>query len=327
MQALSQLAVRLGLLCLAMFAMPAASVTAQSWPTKPIRLVVPFPPGGPTDVLARIYAAKLQDALGKPVVIDNKPGAFGQIGAQDVARAAPDGYTLMANASSVVILPHVIAKPLYDIDRDFVPVFLLGSVPAVLIAPSSTAAKSAVELVAGFRAKGGTVNYGSSSVGGAMHLAGERFRMVTGLEMQHIAYKGGGPAINAVISGEVPMSFESLPAAMPYIKSGQLKVLAITTAKRSPALPDVATMIEQGFADFDLGSWYGVWAPAGTPSEIVERLNAELVKIARQSDTKARFDSLGTDIETLTAAEILAFSKKEFDRWGAIAKKAGIKLD
>ena len=327
MQALSQLAVRLGLLCLAMFAMPAASVTAQSWPTKPIRLVVPFPPGGPTDVLARIYAAKLQDALGKPVVIDNKPGAFGQIGAKDVARAAPDGYTLMANASSVVILPHVIAKPLYDIDRDFVPVFLLGSVPAVLIAPSSTAAKSAVELVAGFRAKGGTVNYGSSSVGGAMHLAGERFRMVTGLEMQHIAYKGGGPAINAVISGEVPMSFESLPAAMPYIKSGQLKVLAITTAKRSPALPDVATMIEQGFADFDLGSWYGVWAPAGTPSEIVERLNAELVKIARQPDTKARFDSLGTDIETLTAAEILAFSKKEFDRWGAIAKKAGIKLD
>jgi tripartite-type tricarboxylate transporter receptor subunit TctC len=304
-----------------------SEVSAQTWPTKSIRLVVPYPPGGPTDVLARIYAAKLQEALGKTVIVDNKPGASGQIGAQDVARAAPDGHTIMANASSVVILPHMIASPLYDVDRDFAPVFLMGSVPAILITPASTPANSVSELVAGFRAKGGTINYGSSSVGGAMHLAGENFRLGTGLTMEHIAYKGGGPAINAVISGEVPMSFESLPAAMPFIKSGQLKVLAVSAPQRHPTLPDVPTMIEQGFAGFDLGSWYAIWAPSKTPAAIVERLNAELVAIARQPETKARFDALGTDVGTMSAAEFATFSKTEFDRWGAIAKKAGVKIE
>jgi tripartite-type tricarboxylate transporter receptor subunit TctC len=300
---------------------------AQNWPSKPIRLVVPYPPGGPTDVLARIYAAKLQDALGKTVVIDNKAGASGQIGAQDVARAAPDGHTLMANASSVVILPHVISSPLYDVDRDFAPVFVMGSVPAILITPASTTANSVAELVAGFKAKGGKINYGSSSVGGAMHLSGESFRQATGLDMEHIAYKGGGPAINAVITGEVPMSFESLPAAMPFIKSGQLKVLAVSAPKRHPTLPEVPTMIEQGFPGFDLGSWYAIWAPAKTPAAIVERLNAELVAIARMPEVKARFDALGTDLELLSAEEFRVFSKKEFDRWGAIARKAGVRLE
>lgn len=307
--------------------LPACAAVAQTWPSKSIRLVVPYPPGGPTDVLARIYAAKLQEALGKTVVIDNKAGASGQIGAQDVARAAPDGHTLMANASSVVILPHVISNPLYDVDRDFAPVFVMGSVPAILITPASTTANSVAELVAGFKAKGGKTNYGSSSVGGAMHLSGERFRQATGLDMEHIAYKGGGPAINAVITGEVPMSFESLPAAMPFIKSGQLKVLAVSAPKRHPTLPDVPTMIEQGFAGFDLGSWYAIWAPAKTPAAIIERLNAELVAIARMPDVKARFDALGTDLELLSAEEFRVFSKKEFDRWGAIARKAGIRLE
>lgn len=300
---------------------------AQSWPSKSIRLVVPYPPGGPTDVIARIYAHKLGEALGQSVVIDNKAGASGQIGAQDVARAAPDGHTLMANASSVVILPHILAAPLYDVDRDFAPVSLMASVPSVLIVPASTPQKSATELVAAFKAKSGRINYGSSSVGGAMHLAGERFREMTGLDMQHIAYKGGGPAIAAVISGEVPMSFELLPAAMPAIKSGQLKVLAVSAAKRNPALPEVATMIEQGFAGFDLGSWYGIWAPAKTPPEIVKRLNDELNRIARLPEIKGKFDSLGTDPETLSIAELAKFQKSEFERWGAIAKKAGVRIE
>lgn len=323
---MTRLASLMGALALAA-GLSTSVVLAQTWPTKSIRLVVPYPPGGPTDVLARIYAAKLQEALGKTVVVDNKSGASGQIGAQDVARSAPDGHTLMANASSVVILPHVIASPLYDLDRDFAPVFVMGSVPAILITPATTTAKSVAELVAGFKAKGGKINYGSSSVGGAMHLSGERFRQEMGLDMEHIAYKGGGPAINAVITGEVPMSFESLPAAMPFIKSGQLKVLGVSAPKRHPTLPDVPTMIEQGFPGFDLGSWYAIWAPAKTPAAIVERLNAELVAIARHPDTKARFDSLGTDIETLSADEFRTFSKKEFDRWGAIARQAGIKIE
>ncbi len=305
----------------------AAEALAQSYPSKPIRMVVPYPPGGPTDVIARIYAQKLGELLGQSVVIDNKAGASGQIGAQDVARAQPDGYTLKANASSVVILPHVVSSVLYDVERDFVPVHLMASVPSILIVPAATPANTVAELVASFKAKGGKINYGTSSVGGAMHLASESFRQLTGLDMQTIAYKGGGPAIAAVISGEVPMSFESLPAAMPSIKNGQLKVLAVSAPKRNPALPDVPTMIEQGFAGFDLGSWYGIWAPAKTPPEIVKRLNAELVKIAQMPDVKAKFDSLGTDPEALSVEEFAAFQKKEFDRWGAIAKKAGIKIE
>lgn len=314
------------LACVAWVAAPLASV-AQSYPSKPIRLVVPYPPGGPTDVLARIYAQKLGELLGQPIVIDNKAGAAGQIGAQDVARAAPDGHTLMANASSVVILPHVMTNVLYDVEREFTPVHLMGSVPSILIVPASTAQNSVAELVAAFKAKGGRINYGSSSVGGAMHLAAESFRQIVGLDMQNIAYKGGGPAIAAVISGEVPMSFESLPAAMPAIKSGQLKVLAVSAPKRNPALPDVPTMIEQGFTGFDLGSWYGIWAPAKTPPEIVKRLNAELVKIAQMPDIKAKFESLGTDPETLSVEQLATFQKAEFERWGAIAKKANVKID
>lgn len=305
----------------------AVPASAQAWPAKPIRLVVPYPPGGPTDLLARIYALKLTEALGQAIVVDNKPGASGQIGAQEVARAQPDGYTLKANASNVVILPHIAQNVLFDIERDFAPVHLMGSVPAILITPATSTAGTARQLVDTFKARGGKINYGSSSVGGAMHLAAEHFRIATGLDLQHIAYKGGGPAIAAVISGEVPMSFESLPAAMPYIKNGQLKVLAVSAPKRIPALPDVPTMIEQGFAGFDLGSWYGIWAPAKTPAPIVERLNAELVKIARLPDIQKRFADLGTDPETLSVAELAAFQKKEYARWGAIAKAAGVKVD
>lgn len=307
--------------------LPMSSARAQSYPSKTIRMVVPYPPGGPTDVIARIYAQKLGEALGQSIVIDNKAGASGQIGTQDVARAAPDGHTLLANASSMVILPHVLATPLYDAEKEFTAVHLMASVPAVLIAPASTPQNSVGELVAAFKAKGGRINYGSSSVGGAMHLAGENFREITGLDMQHIAYKGGGPAIAAVISGEVPMSFESLPAAMPAIKSGQLKALAVSAPKRNPALPDVATMTEQGFAGFDLGSWYGIWAPAKTPPEVVNRLNAELVKIALNPEIKAKFDSLGTDPETLSPHEFTAFQKAEHERWGAIARKGNVKLE
>ena len=301
--------------------------SAQNYPSQPIRLVVPFPPGGPTDVIARLYAAKLAEALGQPVVIDNKAGASGQIGTQEVARAAPDGHTLVANPSSVVIIPHVYANPLFDVERDFVAVSLMASVPAVLIVPASTNAGTVGELVAGFKAKGGRINFGSSSVAGAMHLIGESFAQLNGLDMQHIAYKGGGPAIAAVISGEVPMSFESLPAAMPQIKSGQLKALALSAPKRSPALPEVPTMIEAGFAGFDFGSWYGIWAPAKTPPEIVKRLNAELSKIAGSANMKSRLADLGTDPEARSPDEFAAFQKIENVRWGGIARKAGIKLD
>ena len=303
-----------------------ASAQAQGYPTRPIRMVVPYPAGGPTDIVARIYAQKLSEALGQPVIIDNKAGATGQIGAQDVARAVPDGHTLLANASSAVIIPHVYTTPLYDIERDFTAVSLLASVPTVLVVPASSKAQSVQDLVADFKLRG-RVNYASSSAGGAMHLAAERFRQITGLDMQHIAYKGGGPSMNAVVIGEVAMSFESLPAVLPHIKGGQVKALAMSAAQRNPALPDVPTMIEQGFPAFDYGSWYAVWAPAKTPPEIVKRLNAELSRIAALPEIKAKFESLGTDVEAMSVEAFAAFQRKEDARWGAIARSAAIKLD
>ena len=314
-------------LCLLGLMPTGLAASAQSYPTKPIRMVVPFPPGGPTDVIARLYAVKLADALGQPVVIDNKAGASGQIGTQEVARAAPDGHTLVANPSSVVIIPHVYASPLFDVERDFVAVSLMASVPAVLIVPASTPAATVAELVAGFKAKGGRINFGSSSVAGAMHLIGESFAQLNGLDMQHIAYKGGGPAIAAVISGEVPMSFESLPAAMPQIKGGQLKALALSAPKRSPALPEVPTMIEAGFAGFDLGSWYGIWAPAKTPPEIVKRMNDEINAALKSPEVAAKLAGQGIEVRTGTPQAAQAFIEGQIDVWAKVVRDNGIKAE
>ncbi len=300
---------------------------AQQWPQKTIRMVIPYPPGGPTDVLARIVAAKLPDALGQQVVVDNKPGASGQIGAREVAKATPDGTTLLANASIHVINPHVYSSPMVDAIKDFTPVALIGIVPLVMVVPASQPARDVKEFIAWARANPGKVNFASSSAASAPHLAGEHFKQLTGLDMQHVPYKGSAPALADLTGGQVQLMFDSMPSSMAFIRGGRIKVLAVSNPRRVAALPNVPTMIEAGVPDFDLGTWYGVWAPAGTPREIVARLNAEIVRIVAQPDVKERLAALGAEPAALSPEEFAVFNKSELERWGRIVRAANVKLE
>lgn len=310
------------LLCLA-----SATAHAQAWPSKPIRMVVPYPPGGPTDVMGRIVALELSKATGQPVVVDNKPGASGQIGAQDVARAAGDGYTLLANASIHVINPHVLSKPLFDPLKEFAPVALAGTVPLVFVVPPNLPVRTPQEFVAWAKKNPGKVNFASSSTASAPHLAGEYLKQLTGVDMQHVPYKGSAPALADVAGGQVQMMLDPLPSAMPFIKGGKLRAIALSAPARVSAMPDLPTMAESGFPGFDLGSWYGIWAPASTPRELVARINAEIVKAMRPAEVKERVQGLGAEPGALSADEFNAFSRSEFERWGKIVRAAGVKLD
>lgn len=300
---------------------------AGAYPSKSIRMVIPYPPGGPTGVLGRIVAAKLPELLGQPVVVDNKPGASGQIGAADVAKAAPDGYTLLTNASIHVINPHVYSKPLVDPLRDFTPIALIGIVPLVMVVPPSQAARDVKEFIAWARANPGKVNFASASTASAQHLAGEHFRQVTGIDMQHVPYSGSGPALADLVGGHVQLMFDSVPSSMGFIRAGKLKALAVSSPKRIAVLPEVPTVIEAGVADFDLSTWYGVWAPAGMPREIVTRLNAEIVRLVALTDMKERLGALGVETSAFSPEQFAAFNRSEFERWGRIVRAARIKLD
>ena len=298
-----------------------------AFPSRPIRMVIPYPPGGPTDVLGRIVAAKLPEVLGQQVVVDNKPGASGQIGAADVARAAPDGYTLLGNASIHVINPHVYSKPLVDAVREFTPVALIGIVPLVMVVPMSQAARDVKEFIAWARANPGKVNFASSSVASAPHLAGEHFKQVTGIDMQHVAYKGSAPALADLAGGQVQLMFDSMPSSMGFIRGGKLKVLAVSNPKRVLALPNVPTMVEAGVADFDLGTWYGIWGPAGLPRDLAAKLNAAIVKAVGLPDTREKLAALGAEPSAFSAEEFAAFNRSELERWGCIVRAANVKLD
>ena len=300
---------------------------AGAFPSKPIRMVIPYPPGGPTDVLGRIVAAKLPEVLGQQVVVDNKPGASGQIGAGDVARAAPDGYTLLANASIHVINPHVYSKPLVDALKDFTPVALIGIVPLVMVVPPSQSARDVKEFIAWAKANPGKVNFASSSTASAQHLAGEHFKQIAGIDMQHVPYKGSAPALADLAGGQVQLMFDSMPSSMGFIRGGKLKVLAVSNPKRVAALPNVPTMIEAGIADFDLGTWYGIWGPAGLPRDLVAKLNAEIVKVVALPETRERLAALGAETSAYSAEEFAAFNRRELERWGRIVRAANIKLD
>jgi tripartite-type tricarboxylate transporter receptor subunit TctC len=302
-------------------------VCAQGWPQKPVRMVIPYPAGGPTDVLGRIVASKLPEVLGQAVVIDNKPGASGQIGASDVAKSAPDGYTLLTNASIHVINPHVYSKPLVDAVREFTPIALIGIVPLVMVVPSSQPARDVKEFIAWAKANPGKVNFASSSAASAPHLAGEHFKQVTGIDMQHVPYKGSAPALADLAGGQVQLMFDSMPSSMGFIRGGKLKVLAVSNPKRVGALPNVPTMIEAGVADFDLGTWYGIWGPAGLPRELVAKLNADIVKVVGLADTREKLAALGAEPSAYSADEFAAFNRRELERWGKIVRAANIKLD
>jgi len=268
-------------------ALTAASTHAQAWPSKPIRYIVPFAPGGTTDILARTVGDKLAIALGQPVVIENKPGAGGGVGAEITAKSAPDGYTIMGGTISTHAINASLYKSLpYDPVRDFAPIVLVARVPNMLVVHPDVPAKNVAELVALLRANPGKYTFASAGNGTSQHLSGELFKSMAGAEMQHVPYKGSPPALQDVMGGQVSMTFDNITTAWPLAKGGKLRALAVTTAKRSAIAPDVPTLAEAGLPGFEVGSWQGVFAPAGTPPDIVKRLNAEIVKILNTPDVR-----------------------------------------
>jgi len=300
---------------------------AQTYPSRPIRLVVPFPPGGPTDVLARIVAPRLAERLGQPVVIDNKPGASGMVGADAVAKAAPDGHTLLVNASIHVINPSLYPKQPYDAIADFAAVSNLADVPLVLAVNPKVPAQSVKELVALARSAKTTLAFASAGNATSQHLSGEAFKVAAGIDMLHVPYKGSAPALTDLIGGQVQLMFDSLPSSMPFVRSGAIRALAVTTPRRSSALPEVPTVAEAGYPGFSMSTWYGVWAPAGTPGAVVQRLSGDIAAIVRLPDVRAQFEKLGAEPVGNTAAEFAAFTKAELVKWAAIVKQSGAKVE
>jgi tripartite-type tricarboxylate transporter receptor subunit TctC len=304
------------------------SALAQAWPSKPIKYIVPFAPGGTTDILARTIGEKLSVALGQPVVIENKPGAGGGVGADVTAKAAPDGYTIMGGTISThAINASLYANLPYDPVKDFAAVTLIARVPNLLVINPEIPAKNVAELIALMKANPGKFTFASSGNGTSQHLSGELFKSMAGVEMQHIPYKGSPPALQDVVGGQVSMTFDNITTAWPLAKAGKLRALAVTTAKRSSVAPEVPTLAESGLPGFEIGSWQGVFAPAGTPPEIVKRLNAEIVKILNLPDVREKLVALGAEPVGDTPEQFSAYVKTEVVKWSDIVRKSGAKVD
>jgi len=305
-----------------------AGVTAQSYPTKPVRFIVPYPPGGGTDIFARIVGAKLAESLGQPVVIEQRPGAAGVLGADVASKAAPDGYTLLiGQASNLAINPHLMKKLPYDPVKDFAPITLIASSPSLLVVHPSLPVRSIRDLVALARSKPGAINYASAGSGSPGHLSAEYFKKLAQIDMLHIPYKGATPALIDVLAGQASLYFTSPVAAQPYVRSGRLRQIAVTSAQRFAPLPEVPSIAESGFKDFDITSWWGLLVPAGTPRQIVARLNAETVKALAQPEMKERLGSQGAAVVTSTPEEFAAFIQTEIGNWGRIIAASGARLD
>ena len=301
---------------------------AQAWPSKPIKWVVPFAPGGTTDILARTVGEKLAIALGQPVIIENKPGAGGGVGAEFTARSAPDGYTIMGGTISTHAINASLYKDLpYDPVKDFVAITLIARVPNMLVVNPAVPAKDVKELIALLKANPNKYSFASSGNGTSQHLSGELFKSMSGTEMQHIPYKGSPPALQDVMGGQVTMTFDNITTAWTLAKAGKLRALAVTTAKRSSIAPDVPTLAESGLPGFEVGSWQGVFAPAGTPPAIVKRLNAEIVKALNLPDVREKLAGLGAEIVADSPEEFSALVKAEVVKWADVVKKSGAKVD
>ena len=307
-------------------ALLAGPVRAQSLPRQ-IRLVVPYSPGGGADTTARLIQPKLQDALGVTVVIDNRPGAGGMIGDEVVAKAAPDGATLLMGAFAHAVNPLIQPKMPFRTPEDFAPVSLLVSVPELMVITPSHPAKTVADLVAMAKAQPGKLFYASSGNGSAQHLAAELFKLRTGTDIGHVPYKGGGLAVGDVAAGHIPFYFGNMSAALPQARAGHVRALAVTSSGRSAAAPDVPTMGEAGVKDCVISEWNGILAPAGTPQPIVERLTAELAKLMRDPELKAKFADLGADAIGSTPAEFAAFMEAERKKWAEVVKAADIKIE
>ncbi len=305
-------------------AQPTLIDSAQAYPTKPIRFIVGFPPGGATEFIARLIGQKLTQSMGQQVIIDNRPGAAGNLGIELAARAAPDGYTLLLVAPNITISPSLYKKLGYDTVKDFAPIARVAAVPMVIVTPGNLPAATLKEFIALAKAKPGGLNYASSGVGTSLHLAAELFKLQAGVNLVHIAYKGSSLAMNDVISGQVHALFIGIPAPAPHIKTGRLRGLAVIAPKRSPTLPDVPTAIEAGMPNLEVTTWYGIFAPAGTPRAIVNKLNSEINQAMQAADVKEKLAAQSTDAIVGTPEAFGAYVKKEIAKWSEVVRKAGI---
>ena len=305
-----------------------ATATAQGYPVRTVRLVVPFPPGGPLDATGRLIAQKLTEAWGQAVVVENKPGAGGNIGADLVAKSAPDGYTILLGALSThAVNPSLYASMPYDAVKDFVPITLLATPPNVLVVNPSLPVNSVKDLVAYAKANPGKLSFGSGSNGSAGHLAGELFKVDTGTDIVHIPYKGGAPATQALLAGDVQFMFDNLANATPQVKAAKVKALAVTTAERSKLAPDLPTMAEAGLPGFDISTWYGLMAPAGTPKDIVAKWNAEVTRLLNSAEVRDRLAAQGAEAAPTTPEQFAAFIQREIAKYARIVKASGAKVD
>ena len=303
-------------------------VLAQPYPTKPIRMMIGFPPGGGTDIIGRIVAQKLGDALGQQIIVDNRGGASGQLAAELVSKAAPDGYTIMmAHIAAISILPSLVSKLPYDAQKDFAPVSLSAIGPNLLVVHPSVPAKSVKELIALAKANPGQLQYASPGAGTVQHLAGELFKLQAKVDMLHVPYKGSGQSIVDLIAGQVHMDFDAVPPVINYVRQGKLRALAVTSAKRFSLLPDMPTVEEAGVPGFDMSTWWGIVVPAAVSKDIVAKLSSEMVKAIRQADAKDKIQGVGADTVGNTPEEFAAYIRAESEKYARIVKAANIKID
>ena len=316
-----------GWLFFSIVALAGAPLAHAQYPGKPVRLIVPFPPGGGTDTLARIVGQKLAETFGQQVIIDNRPGAGTNIGAEIAAKSAPDGYTVLMGNISHAINVTLYSRLAYDLAKDFAPVSLLASTPNILVVHPSVPAQSVKALVALAKARPGQLDYASSGSGSSAHLAGELFLNMTGVKMTHVPYKGGGPAVIALVGGQCSVGFATTPSVVAHVKSGKMRGLAVTSAQRSPSTPDLPTLSEAGVKGYEAGTWYGFLVPTGTSKEIISRLHAESVKLLKQPDVKQRLDNAGFEPIGNSPEEFGAYIRSEIEKWGKVVRTAGVRVE
>ena len=305
----------------------ASACCAQGYPNKPIRVIFPFAAGGAGDIFVRTYGQKFTEKFGQSWVLDNRGGAGSTIGTEIAAKAAADGYTLLQGNLTFAVSAAIYGKLPYDAERDFAPITTLVNVVSVLAVTPSLPVSSVQELIAYAKTRPGQLSFASAGTGTTSHLSGELFKRMAGIEMTHVPYKGTTPALPDLLSGRVHLIFEPMPTMLPHVNAGRMKALGVTTAKRSNASPEIPTIAEQGLPGFDVVTWYGMLAPAGTPKPVLEKLHAALVEFAANADVKARLSSIGAEPATLGSAEFAAMIKRDIARWKEVARAANVKLD
>jgi tripartite-type tricarboxylate transporter receptor subunit TctC len=304
----------------------ASSASAQDWPNRFVRLIVPFPPGGGTDAIARVVAGKLSDIWGQQMVVENRGGGATNIGTEAVVRSDPDGYTLLITSMPLAVNRFLFPSLSYDPLEDLAPISLICEYPNIMAVPITSPARSVGDFIAYAKANKGTVTFASSGHGTSVHLSGELFKRMAGIEMLHVPYRGAGPALNDLLPGRVDVMFNNIGAVLPLIRGGKLRGLAVTTAKRTPAAPDLPPIAEAGIPGFDVSSWYALFAPARTAPEVVRKMHADTVAALSDPVTKERLEHLGVVVAGSTPAELATFLRSEMDKWGPVIKEAGISI-